>query len=103
MNDGEIGVLHADGRTLDLSRRETKVVEDEVAALPTRYDHWTLKEIMDQPEAVGRALCFGGRLSWERVILGGLDQSSNKLEKIQHLAVGGVVRRSTPQSMENGS
>jgi glucosamine--fructose-6-phosphate aminotransferase (isomerizing) len=90
MNDGEIGVLHADGRTLDLSRRKSKeFFEDEVAALPTPYDHWTLKEIMDQPEAAGRALGFGGRLSWEKVCLGGLDQNSKKLEKIQHLALGG--------------
>lgn len=89
MKDGEIGVLHADGRTLDLSRKEESKEDDEKESLPTPFDHWTLKEIMEQPNAVGRALCFGARLSWEKVFLGGLDRNAELLGKIQHLVLAG--------------
>lgn len=43
MKDGEIGVLHADGRTLDLSRTQ-KAPDQKVEVSPAPYPHWTLKE-----------------------------------------------------------
>ena len=43
MKDGEIGVLHSDGRTLDLSRRQ-KAPDQQVELSPEPYAHWTLKE-----------------------------------------------------------
>ena len=43
MRDGEIGVLHADGRTLDLSRMQV-APDQEVKLSPDPYPHWTLKE-----------------------------------------------------------
>ncbi len=88
MKDGEIGVLDADGRTLDLSRKEISLPEEE-ELLPSLYPHWTLKEILEQPSAVGRALRFGARLSWEKVYLGGLDSNVDLLQKIQHLTLVG--------------
>lgn len=88
MKDGEIGVLDADGRTLDLSRKEQSLYDEE-EVLPSKYPHWTLKEILEQPNAVGRALCFGARLSWENVHLGGLDSNVDLLEKVQHVALLG--------------
>jgi glucosamine--fructose-6-phosphate aminotransferase (isomerizing) len=44
---------------------------------------------MEQPEAVGRSLSFGARLSWEKVVLGGLEHNIDKLSKIQHMALAG--------------
>lgn len=88
MNDGEIGVLDADGRTLDLSRKEESLPQEK-ETLPSLYPHWTLKEIMEQPVSVGRALGFGARLSWERVFLGGLDSHESILQKIQSLILVG--------------
>jgi len=86
MKDGEIGVLHADGRTLDLTR--TQVAPDqEVKLSPAPYPHWTIKECMEQPEAIARALGFGGRMSYERVLLGGLDQNESKMQKINHMTL----------------
>ena len=86
MKDGELGVLHADGRTLDLSR--TQVAPDQQVKLsPDPYPHWTLKELMEQPEAIARALGFGGRMSYERVLLGGLDKSEHKMRQIKHLVL----------------
>lgn len=43
MKDGEIGVLHADGTTLDLARMQV-APEQEIKLSPAPYTHWTLKE-----------------------------------------------------------
>lgn len=43
MKDGEIGVLHADGRSLDLTRMQ-KAPNQEVILSPDPYPHWTIKE-----------------------------------------------------------
>lgn len=86
MKDGEIGVLHADGRTLDLSR--TQVAPDqEVQLSPEPYEHWTLKELTEQPEAIARALGFGGRLGAKKVYLGGLDANIEQMAKIKHMTL----------------
>jgi glucosamine--fructose-6-phosphate aminotransferase (isomerizing) len=43
MKDGEIGVLHSDGRNLDLTRTQ-KAPDQQVILSPEPYSHWTLKE-----------------------------------------------------------
>jgi len=86
MKDGEIGVLHADGRTLDLSRKQT-APDQQVKLSPDPFPHWTLKELTEQPEAIARALGFGGRMSYERVLLGGLDTNEEKMSKIKHMTL----------------
>jgi glucosamine--fructose-6-phosphate aminotransferase (isomerizing) len=56
MRDGEIGVLHADGRALDLTR--TQVAPDqEVKLSPEPYPHWTLKEYVLQIDVLCFRLC----------------------------------------------
>lgn len=84
MNDGEIGVLHSDGRTLDLSRKQ-RAPDQKVILSPDPYPHWTLKECVEQPEAIARALAFGGRLGSDKVCLGGLDGNYERLSKIRHM------------------
>jgi len=78
MNDGEIAVLHKDASTLDLSRMQ-QAPDQEVKLSPAPYPHWTLKECVEQPEAIGRALGFGGRLTSDHVILGGLEKMKDDL------------------------
>ena len=34
---------------------------------PDPYPHWTIRECLEQPEAIARALAFGGRMSDTRV------------------------------------
>ena len=68
MNDGEIGVLRADGHTMDLTRMQ-EAPDQEVQLSPAPYPHWTLKECLEQPEAIARALGFGGRLTADNVQL----------------------------------
>lgn len=93
MNDGEIAVLHADGKSLDLSRVETRPDDDdeEIKISPEPFPHWSLKEIMEQPEAIGRALAFGGRIGYDRIHLGGLDDSYQRLRQIKHLLMLGCA------------
>lgn len=86
MKDGEIGVLHADGTTLDLGRMQV-APEQEIKLSPAPYTHWTLKECYEQPEAIGRALGFGGRLMADKITLGGLEKMSTKLAGINFLTL----------------
>jgi glutamine---fructose-6-phosphate transaminase (isomerizing) len=86
MKDGEIGVLHSDGRTLDLTRTQ-KAPDQQVKLSPEPYPHWTLKELTEQPEAIARALGFGGRLSSDRILLGGLDSNFERCSKIKHMTI----------------
>ena len=86
MKDGEIGVLHADGRTLDLKRVQKAPAQD-VQLSPAPHPHWTIKECLEQPEAIARALGFGGRLSPDRVLLGGLDGQFERVSKIKHMTL----------------
>jgi len=86
MNDGEIGVLRKDGSTLDLSRVQ-KAPDQEVKLSPAPYPHWTLKECVEQPEAIGRALGFGGRLTSDKVQLGGLEKMKDDLSRVKYLTL----------------
>jgi glutamine---fructose-6-phosphate transaminase (isomerizing) len=86
MKDGEIGVLHSDGRTLDLTRTQ-KAPDQQVILSPDPYPHWTIKECIEQPEAIARALGFGGRLGSDKVLLGGLDSNVDRLSKIKHMTL----------------
>lgn len=63
---------------------------DNVETTPSPWPHWMLKEIMEQPEAVLRAINNGGRISSETTVkLGGLDAFRADLGKIDHLILLG--------------
>lgn len=55
MKDGEIGVVRAADTTLDISRVMI-APENDVLLTPDPYPHFTLKECLEQPEAIARAL-----------------------------------------------
>ena len=78
MKDGEIGVVHADGRELDITRVE-KAPDLDIQLSPAPYNHWTIKECFEQPEAVARALSYGSRPGVNVVRLGGLDDNERNL------------------------
>jgi len=86
MNDGEIGILRADGSTLDLTRMQ-EAPDQEVKLSPAPYPHWTLKECVEQPEAIARALGFGGRLTSDHVQLGGLEKMKEELSRVKYLTL----------------
>lgn len=87
LENGEIAVVRADRAGLDLRRLE-KAPEDNIAASPAPHPHWTIKEILEQPEAVHRTLNHGARLMGEQdVKLGGLEQNREELLTIEHLVI----------------
>lgn len=80
LKDDEIAVLTADTMTLEESRAQVFEGED-VELSPAPYPHWTIKEIMEQPAAVSRALNYGGRIDPEGCIkLGGLEVNPDLMQ-----------------------
>lgn len=92
LDDGEVATMNADGRDIDLSKSmstEVKDDDDERMKSPAPYPHWFIKEVMEQPQAIGRALGYGGRLFLDTAILGGLQNEYQKLKNIDNLVVVG--------------
>lgn len=58
--DGEIGVIGTGGCSLDVSRMEKSSHTEDILLSPAPYEHWTIMECLQQPEAIARALAFGG-------------------------------------------
>lgn len=57
---------------------------------PTGYSHWMIKEIMEQPESIIRAINNGGRIENNiSVKLGGLDSYKSLLLGMNHLIILG--------------
>jgi glucosamine--fructose-6-phosphate aminotransferase (isomerizing) len=57
---------------------------------PANYKHWMLKEIMEQPECIIRAMNNYGRIENNVCVkLGGLDSNKSRLLDIQHLILLG--------------
>ena len=88
MKDKEIGVVTATDTTLDISRVET-APEHDVLLSPDPHPHFTLKEMLEQPEAIARALSYGARMNGKRVVLGGLDMNISSMAEIRNLIVTG--------------
>jgi glucosamine--fructose-6-phosphate aminotransferase (isomerizing) len=62
----------------------------DIELYPTNYDHWMIKEILEQPKSVERAINNGGRIENNvKVKLGGLDSYRNNLLEIEHLILLG--------------
>lgn len=75
------------------TQKYTKKQAPEINILlsPDPYPHWTIRECLEQPEAIARALAFGGRMSDTRVFLGGLDRQKERMRGIQHMVGCGCV------------
>lgn len=85
LNDGEVAVINADGVALDLSRQQT-APEEVIELSPAPYPHWTIKEIMEQPEAISRTLNYGARFDQDgNVKLGGLESNKEMMLDVRHL------------------
>ena len=87
MKDGEITTL-TPTNTLDITRMEQAPNVD-ILLTPHPYAHFTLKECLEQPEAIARALSYGARLNGSQVVLGGLDKNITKLSNIKNLMITG--------------
>jgi glucosamine--fructose-6-phosphate aminotransferase (isomerizing) len=60
-------------------------LKDDIIIKPENYEHWTLKEIMEQPDAIKRCTNNGGRIDDNiSVKLGGLEQNKSRLLECEH-------------------
>lgn len=69
---------------------QEKTKGETIETTPAPWAHWMLKEIMEQPAAVLRAMNNGGRIASDTTVkLGGLDACRPILENIDHLVLLG--------------
>ena len=60
-------------------------IKDDIIIKPDDFEHWTLKEIMEQPDAIKRCTNNGGRIDDNiSVKLGGLEQNKSRLLECEH-------------------
>ena len=73
----------------DISYNIKKVNRDEFIESKMNYKHWMLKEIMEQPETIKKAINYGGRIIENKIVLGGLDQHLSSLKQIEYVILIG--------------
>jgi glucosamine--fructose-6-phosphate aminotransferase (isomerizing) len=65
-------------------------IDETISLTPGKYDHWMIKEIMEQPESSIRAINNGGRiLDKTTVKLGGLENYKTTIIQANHLIILG--------------
>ena len=95
LNDGEVAVVGKDSieiKTLNAEPVSAKVeeIETNLAAIQKGgYDHFLLKEIMEQPESLMETLRGRVNVTEGTVHLGGPGLSEAELRKIRHLVIVG--------------
>ena len=95
LNDGEVALIskdHVEVKTLDLqpvSVKVEKILTDLSAIQKGGYDHFLLKEIMEQPDSLKETL--RGRINAKEhtVHLGGPNLSVKELKEIKHIILVG--------------
>ncbi len=87
LQNGEFALITPTNTTLDTSRIEL-APEETIELSPAPFPHWTIKEIMEQPDALARTLNHGARIPNEfDVKLGGLERNKETLLGIRHLVI----------------
>lgn len=94
MDDSDIVVLEKNNGMVEMSVDKKyelrEIVDDGSALTPFPYPHWTIKEINEQVESTLRAMGMGGRVKDSKhVKLGGLNDHTDDLLKINHLIILG--------------
>lgn len=95
LNDGEMAICTRDGvQLMDLEaiplEPKVEAIETDITAVQKQgYDHFLLKEIMEQPSSLRATL--KGRLvvDEQRVQLGGLNMTPEELRDVQHITIVG--------------
>jgi glutamine---fructose-6-phosphate transaminase (isomerizing) len=63
--------------------------ENDVLLTPAPYPHFTIKECLEQPNSIARALSYGARMDGTQVVLGGLDMNREILAPVRHVLLTG--------------
>ena len=95
LNDGEVALVskdHIEVKTLDLqpvSAQVEEILTDLSAIQKSGYDHFLLKEIMEQPNSLKETLRGRVNQSEHTVHLGGPNLSPKELKSVHHLIMVG--------------
>ena len=84
-NDNLVTLSSNHGIITNIKRMQIKNNNVNMSLTPDPYDHWTLKEIMEQSESLLRAYNNGARLTNDKIKLGGLDSIKNQIHDIQNV------------------
>lgn len=66
-----------------------KVIHQDIVHSCKPYEHWLIKEIMEQPETIQKAYNYGGRIYEGNIKLGGLDHITNIMNYIEYIILIG--------------
>lgn len=94
-NHDLIEITKEDNRTITYNKNIQRYIINEksnvpIELTPTGYDHWMIKEIMEQPQSIIRAINNGGRIENNiSVKLGGLDTYKSRFMNINHIVILG--------------
>jgi len=95
LNDGEIGTITANDIELsDLNNHpitpKVETIMTDLAAIQKQgYDHFLLKEIMEQPSSLTETLRGRINLDQKTARLGGINMSPTELRNVQHIVIVG--------------
>jgi glucosamine--fructose-6-phosphate aminotransferase (isomerizing) len=82
-NDNLVILSSSDGIITNIKRTKIQNNNVTMSLTPEPYDHWTLKEIMEQSDSLLRAYNNGARITGDRIKLGGLDSIKKRIHDIQ--------------------
>lgn len=94
LNDHDVVVLEKKNGKVEFHKQNNyqirNITIDITNHSPEPYEHWTLKEIYEQPESAIRAICNGGRILNDTMVkLGGLSDYELGLREIDNLLIVG--------------
>lgn len=84
-NDNLVTLSSIDGIITNIKRTQIKNNNADMSLTPDPYDHWTMKEIMEQSDSLLRAYNNGARLTNDKIKLGGLDSIKDQIHDIQNI------------------
>ena len=82
-NDNLVTLSSTDGIITNVKRAKIQNNNVTMNLTPDPYEHWTLKEIMEQNESLLRAYNNGARINIDKIKLGGLSNIQKQINDIQ--------------------
>lgn len=84
-NDSLVILSTKEGIITNIKRPKIQNTNVAMALTPSPYEHWTIKEIMEQGDSLLRTYNNGARLTNDRIKLGGLDNIKKQLGDIKNV------------------
>lgn len=84
-NDNLVTLSSTDGIITNIKRAKIQNNTVTMNLTPDPYEHWTLKEIMEQNESLLRAYNNGARINNDKIKLGGLSNIQKQIHDIQNV------------------